>query len=141
MIGTVGSRIKFLRTSAGMNQKKLGFLIQMSLQAISNYETNARQPSLTELEKINAAIAPVLGDQLFFLVTGKQPNEYINNLHLHPNHINRIEVIKKLNDFLVDMEVQGEIMIKGSVNELVVQFGEDYIQGKKSADRNGTDNS
>ena len=56
MLGQLGDRIRFLRNAANMSQKELAFHLDKTLGAVSNYETNTRQPSLESLYKINQAV-------------------------------------------------------------------------------------
>ena len=122
MLGSVGDRIRFLRSAASMSQKDLAFCIDKTLAAVSNYETNTRQPSISDLELINKAVAPKIGDQLFFLVTGKQPAEYLTVQRISSNYVERSKVIKAFESWIEAMLIQNEIKIRTNAGDMVASF-------------------
>ena len=61
--GTVGERIKAARLEKGLTQKELGSLLGLSVPAISQWETNLRNPKIETLQKI----ADALGCSVLYL--------------------------------------------------------------------------
>ncbi|WP_425447733.1 helix-turn-helix domain-containing protein [Dethiothermospora halolimnae] len=81
-----GFMLKCLRSNAGLNQKQLADILNISHQSISAYETNRREPDFKTLEKIadyfNVSIDFLLGrtddPNLVKLEGQKLPKELID---------------------------------------------------------------
>ena len=52
----IGERIKLLRKKAGLTQKELGELLNVSAAMIAQYENNLRNPKFETLDKIANAL-------------------------------------------------------------------------------------
>lgn len=121
-MGTLGSRISFLRKSANMSQEDLAFDIDISKGSVSNYENDRRTPDFKTLEEINKSVSRKLGDQLFFIVTGMNPKEYLTASRIESNYIEKRIVIKCFNDWVEKMILANEIKVKGNIGELANNF-------------------
>lgn len=65
-VSTLGGRIKYRRTIAGMTQENLAELMYVKNTLISQYESNATLPPLDKLQEM----AKLLGTTVAYLVDG-----------------------------------------------------------------------
>ena len=73
----IGNNIKRLRTERGMTQKALADKLFVSAQAVSRWENNEVEPSITTLTEL-AKIFGVSADEILGLETKKIENEKEN---------------------------------------------------------------
>ena len=125
-MGSLGDRLKYIRVSANLSQKDMGFELGCTHGTISNYETNTRTPSYDDIVKINEVVSLIIGDQLFFILTGMKPKEYLTSIKIESNYLDKTEVFQKLGEWLENMEFQNEIKIKGKVTPLVSSFAKQF---------------
>lgn len=100
-VSTIGGRIKYRRTSAGMTQENLAELMYVKHGLISQYENNIVLPSVDRLQEI----AQLLETSVGYLVDGvetfisEEDREILATIHAIKNEALRaieIEHIKKL---------------------------------------------
>lgn len=73
---TIGERIRIIRKQKGLTQKELAKMVELSANAMINYETNKRTPSLEAIDRIAVA----LGVEPTDLIKGhEQSQERQNN--------------------------------------------------------------
>lgn len=71
-MSSLGERLRKVISEAGYNASSLAFELDWAQPRVSNYMNNRRNPSYADLEAINDVVKERIGDQLYFLVTGKE---------------------------------------------------------------------
>lgn len=132
-MNTIGGRIKELRKKAKLSQKELALKVGVEGGSLGNWERDNREPALSYIYEINEVLKPILGDNLFYIVTGKRPEEYLNAITINSNYISRELVLDKTEKFLVDMDSLREIRIVGKMEEVLKSYAEQVLKPEVSA--------
>ncbi|TDF41931.1 XRE family transcriptional regulator [Alteromonadaceae bacterium M269] len=131
-----GIRMKELRDNIGLSQPELGHLIEgvWTKARISNYEKGKREPTAKDLELFNEAIKPFVGDQLFYLVTGMKPEEYLSDKTILSAYVKKSECIDIFTRYLEKMLKLGELIKKPSrnISDFVEQFSKLFSDSEGS---------
>ena len=61
----IGKNIKFLRKSKGLNQSKLGELVDISNATVSSYESGVNQPGIDTVAKLAMVLEVSIDDLIF----------------------------------------------------------------------------
>lgn len=127
-MNTLGGRIKELRNKAKLSQKELALKVGVEGGSLGNWERDNREPSLSYIFEINEVLKPILGDNLFYIITGKRPEEYLNAITINSNYISRELVLDKTEKFLIDMDMLREIRIVGKIDEVLKAYAEQVLK-------------
>tara|TARA_B100001063_G_scaffold244727_1_gene278320 strand:+ start:3837 stop:4277 length:441 start_codon:yes stop_codon:yes gene_type:complete len=125
---TLGERIKDLRKKARMSQKELALKVGVEGGSLGNWERDNREPSISYIAEINEVLKPILGDNLFYLITGKRPEEHINAITIKSSYISREVVLDRTEKFLSDMDLMREIRIVGKMDDVVKAFADSVLK-------------
>lgn len=119
--GNVGERLRELRELTGYNQKQVALKLDLKPSAISHAETGRRDIRYKDLIKIHDLYAEDLGDNWIYICAGAN--------HESENGIDRVLMLRALEEYLIKAEAFKSIAIKGSVKEIVSQFAQ-YLNDK-----------
>ena len=128
---TVGDRIKTLRQKAKWNQKKLGIAVDVQPGTIGLWERGDRGVSIEYVHKINEAFEPILGDNLFWLLTGRKPEQYLGAFEVSNKYIAKEDVLSRTEDFLIKMDTLREIRIAGKLSEILEAYSSHVLGSDK----------
>lgn len=126
-MNSLGERIKELRKKAKMSQKELALKVGVEGGSLGNWERDNREPAISYLREINEVLKPTLGDNLFYLVTGEQPESYLNALTINSKYIARETVLQRTEEFLTEMDMLREIRLVGKLDELLKVYSESVL--------------
>ena len=93
-MSTIGENIKKCRIERGMTQKKLSELLNVSQNAVHNWETGKREPNMSILHQI----AQILDKSIILLIDGDEEN--------HP--LSADDYAKDLYNSMTDEEKQAK---------------------------------
>lgn len=127
-MNTLGGRIKELRNKARLTQAQLALKVGVEGGSLGNWERDNREPSLSYIFEINEVLKPILGDNLFYIITGKRPEEYLNAITINSNYISREVVLGKTEKFLLDMDMLREIRIAGKIEDVIKAYAEQVLK-------------
>lgn len=127
-MNTIGGRIKELRKKARLTQTQLALKVGVEGGSLGNWERDNREPSLSYIFEINEVLKPILGDNLFYMITGKRPEEYLNAITINSNYISREVVLDKTEKFLMDMDMLREIRVVGKIEDVIKAYAEQVLK-------------
>lgn len=132
-MNTLGGRIKELRNKAKLSQRELALKVGVEGGSLGNWERDNREPSLSYVFEINEVLKPILGDNLFYIITGNRPEEYLNAMTINSNYISRELVLDRTEKFLIDMDTIREIRVVGKIEEVLKAYAEQVLKPESSA--------
>lgn len=132
-MNTLGGRIKELRKKARMSQKELALKVGVEGGSLGNWERDNREPSFSYVFEINEVLKPILGDNLFYLITGKKPEEHVNAITIKSSYISREVVLDRTEKFLSDMDLLREIRIVGKMDDVIKAYADSVLKEPANA--------
>lgn len=131
-------RIREVREAAKMSQGDMAFELGVSTSGYANLEQGRRKVSIEHVKAVNEAVAPIIGDKLMYLFTGKMQAEYLIDHSIDDSYIDRACALRKLEEWLVDMKIKNIIRFKGSSTELTSLFSKTLKSNPKNIPKSQT---
>lgn len=124
---TIGARIRELREKTPLKQRDVALKVGVEPGSYGNWERGKREISLSSVYEINEVLKQYLGDNIFYLLTGKKPEEYLTAFNISSQYISKEVVLAKTQDFLSDMDIQRDIRLIAKLDDLMKAYAQFVI--------------
>lgn len=132
-----GEELKKCRSAAGLSQRQLAELLNVSQQAVGSWETNRTSPSPETIADI-ANVLEISSDKLLGVSAQKNPPQSDGTFEPELTEKDELDISKRLNAVLEDLGSTGEaLMFDGEPLELDDETRDALIKSIENSIRMG----